>query len=274
MGDRRLFKYYLVFSLLVLFTAGAVVYTLSLASSSNKDQTTQDKVVEASSKLEGYIAKNNQLPTNLDDAGINNIPSTLTYKKISDTKYRLCANYTTASSGFSGGWTSIFTGALSSLHSTSSLASNIGYLDVYNLAYNHQKGQNCQTVKPIDLTSSNVSSSSAQALSSQSSSDESLITAKCGNAGPNFELKDEATVKSVDSGQGIITLDTTKAKITDKNPAALSSLGSIKYDSLTRVYLASCKPGVTADVDSLKAGTTITVYLYDHSGDYADQLEL
>lgn len=257
-------KYYLIFGLLFIFAAAMVVFTISRGADAKADKATSAKASEIANKLNTYIDSNGQIPATLDDTGVNSTPSAITYNKINQSSYKLCVSYKAAAAGFNGGWTVLVTGVFSALSRSPTATTNSNFLDNYNLAYNYKKGQNCQIVSPLGLNASGSISASTQ----------NLISAKCGKAGASFELKDQATVKSIDSGQGILTLETINAQLTDKNAKPVSSLSLIKFDTLTTVYKAGCIAGSVGDLSTLKAGTTITVYLYAHDSTFADQIEL
>jgi len=92
----KLLKYYLFFGVLMLAAIAAVAFTISTASDSKTDKATAEKISEISTKLDTFISNNSQVPATLDDAGVNNVPSSISYKKISDSEYKICATYKAA----------------------------------------------------------------------------------------------------------------------------------------------------------------------------------
>ncbi|MBI5906892.1 hypothetical protein HY857_02450 [Candidatus Saccharibacteria bacterium] len=152
-------KYYIGLMLLMFGAIGLLVITLSQAKSAKTDKDTLDKAGSISTKLDNYISQKNTIPSDLAAAGIKDVPSTITYTKLSSSKYKLCATFSGASDGYDAGWASLFTGALYGSDSTTGRGSAPGdtqgdYFDSYML-YTHKKGQNCQTVKPYISDSSN-----------------------------------------------------------------------------------------------------------------------
>lgn len=244
----------------------ALVYVFSKADDAKTDRHTSAKLTEIVAKLNDFVAKNGQLPSSLDDAGVNDVPSSISYAKTSLSQYQLCGYYK-----FSGSTShAAFLGQLSNWRSSSAAepAGNSDFINGSSLVSSYNAGQNCQTLKDPGVKNLN----SARGASSNSAG---LLSAKCGDSGSAFELKLETTVNSVDSGQGILTLETASAKLTDKNENPVKSLPTVKYDSLTKVYsVTDCKKLDMKNIDSLKNGAAVVVYLYTQDGAYADQVEL
>lgn len=273
----RLYGYYIFFVLLMAFTAAAVIYTLSKAGAAKADSVTAAKTLEISSQLQSYLNKYNSLPPTIDDAGVNSVPSSISYAKITG-GYMLCVNYKNAA----------IHNPFSSVPLRASGLSFNGQMtgqstvDINKLVYLHKSGQNCQKIfqpsKALNANSQLAQAALNNLLSKNKtknpSSTDSLIAAKCGDNGTSFELMVRTTIKSVDAGQGVITLNTTGAILNDKNDAPLKSLPTIKYDAATMVYGTNCKKMTIDNLGALKTATPITVYLYSHDSTYADQIEL
>src|SRR5579859_3950041 len=102
----QLGKYYLIFGVLMAFTIAMVIFTISKAPDAKTDKNTAAKMAEIASKLNEFMLKNNQLPATLDDAGVNNIPDTITYSKAGLSQYQICAYYKSSGSSFGSGWVS------------------------------------------------------------------------------------------------------------------------------------------------------------------------
>ncbi|PJE65610.1 hypothetical protein COU91_00665 [Candidatus Saccharibacteria bacterium CG10_big_fil_rev_8_21_14_0_10_47_8] len=174
-------KYYVGLMVLMIGTIGLLVITLGQAKTAKQDKETLDKAYSTSSKLDDYISQKRTIPTSLADANIKNVPSTVTYEKISSTEYKFCATFSRASDGYDAGWGSLFTGALYGSQDTSSNdtfgdSGTQEYFQAYKL-YSHKKGENCQTVKPYIFNNSYCqdfsSSSNYGCLNNNSSSSDS-----------------------------------------------------------------------------------------------------
>lgn len=275
---RGLLKYYIFFGVLLVATGLAAGYTLSKSASAKEDAKTTAKSIEIANKLDSFVQKNGQLPSTLDDAGLNSVPTTITYTK-TDGGYRLCTNYHNKAVNYNPALNIPVPYALNPEFAGITSAGSQSGVNTYLLVYSHKSGQNCQTLispssYPDELKKASAPNSPATSSSSAQQDPTGLFTAKCGNGGAVFELKVETAVKSVDSTQGILTLNTTNAKLTDKNKTPLTSLSSVKYDDVTSVYDAKCKKATSQDVDNLKAGASVTVYLYSHDSSFADQIEM
>lgn len=268
----KLLKYYLFFAVLLLVAVGAVVFTLSKATGTKADKATSAKMIEIAEKLESFTGSKGQIPETLDDVGVNNVSSAIAYTKVSETKYKICVTYNLDGTSFASRWSQFLASRIYKVQAGAPGGFSASFIDLYPLAFAYQKGQTCQTVTPVGVTVEQGLPPKTSADSADAKS--GLITAGCGNAGSTFQLKDITTVKSVDAVGGVVTLDTAAAKLTDKNDTPISTLASIKYDSLTKIYGAGCKKATVSNVDSLKPGAAITVYLLTDDGTYADQIEL
>jgi hypothetical protein len=80
----------------VLVTAAVCMGILHQASLKKQDEKTQKTVTDISDKLYGYTSDKQSVPETLATAGIRKVPPDITYKKLSSTKYRICADYKTA----------------------------------------------------------------------------------------------------------------------------------------------------------------------------------
>jgi len=153
-------KYYLVFFILLAVTIGLTIYTLSGASSAKEDARTAQKIGDVANNLSNFTSNHNYVPESLAAADIKNVPPSIKYTKISDTKYQVCVNYRNASTPFDGGWTSLLTGALiagSNPSYSAGTSTPSPFFDTFTLAYYHKKGDNCQTVEPFMYSSPTLS---------------------------------------------------------------------------------------------------------------------
>jgi hypothetical protein len=85
-----------------LISVGIFVGGVHYAHLKQQDERTQNTAFNISDKLSVYADDKQQLPTSLGSAGINNVPSTISYKKISASSYRLCVTYATKYQGVKG----------------------------------------------------------------------------------------------------------------------------------------------------------------------------
>lgn len=151
-------KYYLGLIFLGLLTLGLGGYVISLGLQSRQDAKTEKKVQEISETLNSYVDANQTIPEDLEEAGIKDVPSTISYTKLSEEKYEFCATYKAAKGYSGGGVTSLVTGAvfagLTGVNSSS--YDSDAYYDYEPSAlypsYYYTKGKNCQTIKPYLAT--------------------------------------------------------------------------------------------------------------------------
>jgi hypothetical protein len=144
-GLSSLNKYMLGLLALGVFTLILLVMVLSQAGATKQDNTTYNKATDIANKLNSYVDTNLTLPSSLSEAGINNVPSTITYTKINYTKYRFCVEYKTKSDNFDP------YSAESQLLTASGYGGNVNQVggsssfDLY-IDSSHNKGENCQTI--------------------------------------------------------------------------------------------------------------------------------
>ncbi|MBI2592417.1 hypothetical protein HYW36_02995 [Candidatus Saccharibacteria bacterium] len=143
-------KYYFGLAALFVLTVVFVVITLAQGKSSKRDEQTSKKVESISTKLMDYVYQQNSVPSSLNEAGIQDVPSTITYAKLDSERFKFCAYFDRASSSFDAGPLAFLTGLVFRVPtSEASPEEETPYLDSYSLAYAHKKGQNCQTVKNV-----------------------------------------------------------------------------------------------------------------------------
>lgn len=178
-------KYKLGLLLLAVLVLGLAVYTMVLASGSKQDKKTEAKDQEISTALNSYVTEKDKIPASLDEAGVNDVPNSIKYKKLSDEEYQVCVTYKSAGNMYQSIGLSPF-----SLLNFTSMYGNINASmpestsrTVYYPGYSHKKGENCQTVKPYTggtkfsyptSTSTNSSSSSSTNTPSSSGSSSSI----------------------------------------------------------------------------------------------------
>jgi hypothetical protein len=98
--------YLAVLLLAILVSAVVCIGILHQAGLKRQDEKTQKTVVDISDKLYDYTDKKQSVPESLAAAGIYKVPPVITYKKLSSTKYRICADYKTSYGSYSyqKGW--------------------------------------------------------------------------------------------------------------------------------------------------------------------------
>lgn len=163
-------KYYFGLLIIALFTAGLTVFGLTQAAAGKQDKQTEHKAREIADKLNAHISRTQQIPESLEEAGIKDVPATITYTKKSSREYEFCVVYK-ADSNYSG---LSFEGALSGSSLSQLNRRDQEMDDLYSgsrlkprslyIGYSHKKGENCQTVEPyisgssLDLLNLNGSS--------------------------------------------------------------------------------------------------------------------
>jgi len=143
-------KYMIGLGVLLLFVVGLVVWLALQAGAVRSDNKTYKAADKIAMDLESYISAKNKIPAKLTDATKEPVPATISYTKLSDSRYKFCVTYESASSDFSAA------DAQSKI-----LSSAYGIDDPYQdseedtylyVSSSHKKGQNCQTIKPYIST--------------------------------------------------------------------------------------------------------------------------
>lgn len=144
-------KYYIGVVVILLITFGFVGYTVYLGLESKSDVETQKSAEEISKKLNEYVKNNQKIPESLSEVGANDVPSTISYTKLSDSQYKFCVTYKSASGYYDSGISGVVTGVTANSYPDeyyeSPYPSDYTEPDLYIDSY-HKKGENCTTVKP------------------------------------------------------------------------------------------------------------------------------
>jgi hypothetical protein len=153
-------KYKIGLGLIGVFVLVLLILVISQASGTKKDTDTYNQANNIANTLNNYLDTNDTVPSSLEEAGVNNVPSTITYQKLSDSKYKFCVDYQTTSSNFSASSVEsnvINSGASGSLTSGSSTDGSLTNSTETILIINtsHHKGMNCQTVETSPSTTIN-----------------------------------------------------------------------------------------------------------------------
>jgi|GEM_PF-2803817 len=139
-------KYRIGFAVLGVFTLVLFIVVIVQASGTKQDNQTYKKATEVANKLNDYTGSH-PAPTDLSNIGVSDIPSTIAYKKITDSSYKFCVTYKSKSANFSASdvETGLLTGSASSSADNFSSDSTAQYY--LTIDPSHDKGQNCQTIK-------------------------------------------------------------------------------------------------------------------------------
>jgi hypothetical protein len=187
-----LLKYKIGLVLIAIFAIGLLVFVLSEASATKQDADTFNTASKIASKLNNYVASKQTIPSSLSAAGISDTPGAVSYKKLSDSKYSFCVTYKTKSTNFSASdvEANLLTSSIDSggdAFSGQSSDNTELFLDG-----THNKGQQCQTVKPsiVDFNSGTPSTGS---------SGDSDPFAKCDSIQDNTAW--QSCINQVDQGQ-------------------------------------------------------------------------
>lgn len=137
-----LLKFKIGLLVLLVFTAGLIVYVSMQASKAKADLKTNEAASKIADKLNAYVYQKG-VPDSLSEADIRDVPDEIVYTKLSDTKFRFCVTYKAESSGFNPD--TAMQDAITGYY-----MSRLGgeepsdYLFIKGA---HKKGENCQEVK-------------------------------------------------------------------------------------------------------------------------------
>ncbi|HSW80056.1 MAG TPA: hypothetical protein VLG47_04745 [Candidatus Saccharimonadales bacterium] len=132
-----------------IFVVGVAIFVMMQAGNTKKDADTDKAANKIAEKLNNYISTNNKIPDSLGQVGAASVPTTVTYTKLSDSKYKFCVNYKTTSSGYDA------TEAVYNVATGNTLDTTPPDYNITSSLYipsTHHKGANCQTIKPYLAT--------------------------------------------------------------------------------------------------------------------------
>jgi len=245
-------KYYIGFMVLMAVTLAAVGYALSQAGAAKADKATDQAVEQISGKLDEYAANNGgSVPQSLDALGVKDAPKTVSYQAIGSTKYKICFDYHSASSGFDAGWASLLTGGITGGSQQTPISPNGSYFDS-SVEFSHKKGNNCQTV-----SSSYADTNPGSYLSPQ-------LSASGGNSSPclsdtsGYQASGSLTVASVDQAASKITFSPDNQYVYDNKGTALPAITSKSYTAETLFCDQNYSKSTVAAVH---AGGTVQIYM-------------
>ena len=190
MKQNPLLLYKIGLAVIGVFVIVLVVMVVTQANGAKQDTNSFNEATKIANTLNDYIDSNGTVPQSLSDAGVVNIPSSVTYTKVSDSSYRFCVTYNSESSNFNATATetSLLSSAVNGANGSTNLndfsggtakASGILIIDP-----THHKGKNCQTVSPYSLNSNGLSVNDSSSLSTSPStaSTSPLPSSLCGSS--------------------------------------------------------------------------------------------
>ncbi len=162
--QKSLIKYKIGLLVLGIFSVILLLLVLPQAAATKQDNDTYTKATNIADKLNTYVDIQQTIPASLASLAINNVPTTVSYHKLSDSSYRFCVTYKTKSIDFSPSSTEsqLLSAAAGSAISGSSFSSFSSDNSALYLDSNHKKGPNCQTVNAQGLVNANRNSSQPQ----------------------------------------------------------------------------------------------------------------
>jgi hypothetical protein len=152
MKKSPLFKYQVGLAVLGGLVLGLLAFVIVQAGSARQDAKTQKTAEAIATKLNNYLVSEQAVPESLDVIKVDDVPETITYKKLSDESYKFCVTYKSAGNPASatalmsqatGGYSDLYTGG-----------GDTAYNDTLYISTTHKKGEHCQTIKPYLYTSS------------------------------------------------------------------------------------------------------------------------
>ena len=224
-----------------LFTIGLIVFVVMQSSAAKQDKQTTQAASSIADKVNNYVDARGKVPDSLAAAGVHNAPSTITYQKLTDSKYRFCITY--RASGGSGAVTDFETrlsdatgidGGYPSADVSSS--DDQGILVIPDA---HNKGTNCQTVTTY------VASTPASPVSSDAQGQNTV----CGVKTDYYDANGAITV---------VDLTGTNPFVTVASQAAFGTMTlSFEVSPDSKIFDTSCNQLSASD---LHVGDTVGVY--------------
>jgi len=140
-------RYKIGILILSVLLFGLLGYVVISSAGQRQDNVTQAKAEAIADKLNDYTLDESIVPENLEDIGVKDVPSTISYDKKSETTYVFCATYKNASNDTPG--TSL--GDVVSGAALGAYGAGYGGSSNYESSYltigKHTKGKNCQTIE-------------------------------------------------------------------------------------------------------------------------------
>lgn len=152
---KALTPYKIGLAVMGLLTVTLFTVVLTQANSAKQDNKTNKAVTDIVSKLNDYISVGQQIPNDLAAAKIKDVPSSVSYKKISDMSYKFCVTYQSQASGYDGATNIVedilYRGLNGGSYPAEPYYNDQVTSDDHSYLYapqDYKKGENCQTITP------------------------------------------------------------------------------------------------------------------------------
>ncbi len=245
-------KYYIGFIVLMAITLASLGYALGQAGAAKADKATDQAVEQIGTKLDEYSANHGgSIPQSLDALGVKDAPKTVSYQTMGASKYKICFDYHSASSGFDAGWASLLTGGITGGSQQTTVSPNGSYFDS-SVETSHKKGNNCQTVSSSYL---NTNPGSYASLQSSAATGASSV---CLGDTSGYQVSGSLTVASVDQATSKITFSPDNQYVFDSTGNAVAPIASKNYTATTLFCDQSYNKSTIAAV---QPGSTVQIYL-------------
>lgn len=253
--EKTLSKYKIGLLILILFAVALAVLVLVQAGTTKTDTTTNNAASNIADTLNNYVDSNSTIPATLAEAGVKNVPSTISYQKLSDSSYKFCVTYKGSSSGFdaSGVASDLVTGSLSSDFGSATDNTEL------NIDSTYHKGVNCQTVQPSYITP--VSSEPCIGAKGTNCTDSGSQTTTLCDYGPvqtgGCSLHCSTVTSGVTAGTAPKVVDGTISTVTGSGSSLVLTVADAKnvtytvsVTSSTSYYDSSCNSLDATDIQS------------------------
>lgn len=233
-------SYFAIYGISILIAA--VIFMNVFGNYSLKrDHDLEAKIQDQHSQIESYASTHDKLPDIIADVGITDSKG-VEYKKISNSRYMLCATFKTKSDGFANavpyGEPQLLNGANLDIQANTKFSNgDIGYLK-------HDKGYTCIYYQNNSLQQTVISPPKRTVVSKG-------VTPRCEGSVENYPYRLSAIIQSVDTANSSIYLQQTGQYIFDGNGnTALSTKSldtnyvpqkTVLYSGTTVVYDTNCK---------------------------------
>lgn len=256
--DPELRKYYKgmgVLSLIVILVIGLNLFGNTAA---RHDNAIAANITQFKENIDSYYATNHKLPAILPDANINDSKG-IDYKKISGTRYMLCANFKTKSDGYQNQPVPYLVNG-ASLQAAQETKYTNGNTD----GLKHDKGYTCiyYSVSDWNPDGCNPGTGVLCPLNLNGSSSTPISDPTAGTAckvPTTYAVKGYSQMELGMVANHEIDLDTQNQKLTDTNGKTLTipPITKLQYDDNT----VFCKKQTAASVNDARSGQYIIFYL-------------
>lgn len=232
-------KYYLGIGVLSVFIVVVVLITVIGNSLLRQDYKLEQKITEIKTAIDSHVSTKRKLPEILPDVNIDKSGG-VDYKKISDSRYMLCASFKTKSDGYVQPEPYLIDDirAMSS-ESGVSLNADTSFYDGDKGGLKHEKGYSCIYYEPYNLRE--------DYLKPYTFCDKRYKGIVSGR-----------TVTSVDNTAGTVSMSANYSTRTTIN----NSLNSTTYTiTSSLIYDSQCRAKTSQDI---KVGTVLDIYYNDN----------